>query len=228
MTAARQPVPGGTAPGPDAAGWMDLSVAVRPGMPCWPGNPPVLMERPMAMERGDDCNLTRLDMGVHSGTHVDAPVHFIPGGAGADQMPLATGIGPARVIEIEHENLVTADELERHELQSGERILLKTANSPRCWRADGFVADYVYLTEDAARHLAGARVALVGVDYLSVGGYGTDIAAVHEILLGSGVWIIEGLDLSPVTAGRWELVCLPIRLAGCDGAPARVAARPLP
>ncbi|HEY2550654.1 MAG TPA: cyclase family protein [Streptosporangiaceae bacterium] len=211
-----------------AAGWIDLSVPVRTGMPYWPDNPPVLLERAMDISQGDECNVSRLEMGVHSGTHVDAPVHFIHGAAAVEEMTLATGIGEARVIEIADPVEVTAVELAAHAVQPGERVLLKTANSPRCWQADEFLADYVGLTEEAARYLADVQAALVGIDYLSIGAPGSDVGAVHRILLGADVWIVEGLDLTPVTAGRYELLCLPVRLQGSDGSPARVVARPLP
>ncbi len=141
-------------------------------------------------------------------------------------MPLAATMGEARVVEIEHPREITAGELGKHGLQAGERVLFKTANSARCWQAGGFVEDFVYVTEQAAAHLAQTKVRAVGVDYLSVGGYHADGAKVHRILLEAGIWIIEGLDLSPVTAGRYEMICLPIKLHGCDGAPARAILRP--
>jgi len=217
--------PAMTADGDQA--WIDVSVTVRHGMPHWPDNPPIVMQRPMELLRGHACNLSHLAMGVHTGTHIDAPVHFIHQAAGIDEMPLAATMGPARVIEIADPRVITADELRGHSLQAGERVLFRTANSPRCWQADRFVEDFVYISEQAAEHLAETRVRTVGVDYLSVGGYHADGAKIHRILLSAGIWIIEGLDLSAVSAGRYEMICLPVKLHGSDGAPARALLRPL-
>lgn len=210
-----------------ATGWIDVSVTVRNGMPHWPDNPPIVMERVLDLGRGDAANVSRLAMGVHTGTHMDAPVHFIHGGPGADEMPLTATMGEARVIEIEHPREITAGELARHELTEGERILFRTSNSPRLWQATSFAEDFVYISEQAAKHLAEARVRTVGVDYLSVGGYHINGALIHHILLEAGIWIIEGLDLSPVTGGRYEMICLPVKLHGSDGAPARTILRPI-
>ena len=212
--------------GPGEAPWIDVSVTVRHGMPHWPGNPPIVLERTMDIGHGDDCNLSHLAMGVHSGTHIDGPVHFVHGAAGIDEMPLTATMGAARVIEITHPREVTAEELREHGLRAGERVLFRTSNSPRCWQTDRFVEDFVYISEQAAVHLAEARVRAVGIDYLSVGGYHADGAKVHRILLEAGIWIIEGLDLSAVRAGPCELICLPVKLHGSDGAPARAILRP--
>ena len=209
------------------AAWIDVSVTVRHGMPHWPDNPPIVMQRAMELVRGHACNLSHLAMGVHTGTHIDAPVHFIHQAAGVDEMPLDATMGPARVIEITDPREITADELRGHSLRSGERVLFRTSNSPRCWLADSFVEDFVYIGEQAAEHLAETRVRTVGVDYLSVGGYHADGAKIHRILLSAGIWIIEGLDLSAVRAGRYEMICLPVKLHGSDGAPARALLRPL-
>jgi arylformamidase len=210
-----------------AADWIDVSVTVKSGMPHWPDNPPIVLERVMDLGRGDPCNVSHLTMGVHSGTHMDGPVHFIHEAPGLDEMPLTATMGQARVIEIEHPREITAGELAQHRIQAGERILFRTLNSTRCWRAASFVEDFVYISEPAARHLAQARVRTVGVDYLSVGGYRADGALIHRILLEAGIWIIEGLDLSPVTSGRYEMICLPVKLHGSDGAPARAILRPI-
>lgn len=210
-----------------AGGWIDVSVTVRSGMPHWPDNPPVVVERVMDLGRGDDANLSHLAMGVHSGTHMDGPVHFIRTAPGLDEMPLSATMGEARVVQIDHPNEITAAELGRHDLQPGDRVLFRTLNSTRCWQTDRFVEDFVYISELAATHLAEAGVQTVGIDYLSVGGYRTDGARVHRILLEAGIWIIEGLDLSQVAAGSFEMICLPLKLDGSDGAPARAILRPL-
>jgi arylformamidase len=209
------------------ADWIDVSVTVRSGMPHWPDNPPIVLERVMDLGRGDVCNVSHLAMGVHSGTHMDGPVHFIHEAPGLDEMPLAATMGEARVIEIEHPREITVEELRRHRLQVGERVLFRTSNSTRCWSASSFIEDFVCISEQAARHLAETRVRAVGVDYLSVGGYRSDGAKIHRILLEAGIWIIEGLDLSPVAGGWYEMICLPVKLHGSDGAPARAILRPI-
>jgi arylformamidase len=208
--------------------WVDVSVTVRHGMPHWPGNPPIVLERALDIRLGDDCNLSHLAMGVHSGTHMDGPVHFFHGADGLDAMPLTATMGEARVIEIMDPHQITVEELRSHVLRPGERILFRTNNSIRCWQSDRFVEDFVYISELAAIHLAERGVQTVGIDYLSVGGYHADGARIHRILLDAGIWIIEGLDLSPVRAGSYELICLPVKLHDSDGAPARAILRPLP
>lgn len=139
---------------PGATGWIAVSVTVRHGMPYWPDNPPVVLERVMDLRRGDDCNVSHLATGVHSGTHVDAPVHFIHQAAGLDAMPLAATMGEARVVEIEHPREIMAGELRKHGLPAGERVLFRTSNSARYWQASSFVEDFAYITEQAAVHLA--------------------------------------------------------------------------
>ncbi len=211
----------------DTTPWIDVSVTVRHGMPHWPDNPPILLERSLDIGRGDDCNVSHLAMGVHTGTHMDGPVHFIHHGAGLDEMPLGATMGEARVIEITDPRRITADELRPHALGAGERVLFRTSNSTRCWQTDHFVEDFVYISESAAAHLVETEVQTVGIDYLSVGGYREDGAKVHRMLLEAGIWIIEGLDLSRARAGRYEMICLPVKLHGSDGAPARAILRPL-
>jgi arylformamidase len=213
---------------PDQGEWIDVSVTVRHGMPHWPDNPPIVLERAMDIGRGDDCNVSHLAMGVHTGTHMDGPVHFFHGASGLDQMPLTATLGETRVVEIADPHRVTAEEVQTHHLRSGERVLFRTLNSTRCWQMDSFVEDFVYISEAAAVHLAETGVQTVGIDYLSVGGYRADGAKIHRILLEAGIWIIEGLDLSAARAGIYEMICLPVKLHDSDGAPARAILRPLP
>jgi arylformamidase len=204
------------------AEWVDVTVPIRRGMVHWPGNPGVSIE---TEEMKDPvCRVSKLSLGVHTGTHFDAPIHFdVPGGC-IEALPLDALLGEARVLEVRGARVDRAG-LEPHDVRPGERILLKTSNSDRCWTSDAFVPDYVYVTEDAGRYLAGLPVALVGVDYLSVGGP-SDGAATHRALLGAGVCILEGLDLRRVGPGAFDLVALPLLIPGCDGAPARVLLRP--
>ncbi|UCC60670.1 MAG: cyclase family protein [Dehalococcoidia bacterium] len=207
--------------------WIDVSVALRNGMVHWPGDPPFECERVHDMSLGDANNLSRIRMGTHSGTHVDAPLHFIADGKGVDEMPLKATIGRARVIEISDTTSIKPRELRQHRIQRGERILIKTDNSRWVWKSDSFVEDFVYIPKEAAYFLAERGVMLVGVDYLSVGGYKCNGSEVHRIFLEAGIWLIEGLDLSLVTPGKYELICLPLKIVKGEGAPARAVVRPV-
>ena len=190
---------------------FDVSVPVQPGMVTYPGDPTVKLERVSAIADGAVANISRLDFGVHTGTHVDAPLHFIDGAPGTDQLPVDVLVGPARVIEA---TSLDAEGLAEAEL--AERVLLKTSNS-ELWSRDEFADDFVSLTEDGARLLVERGVRLIGIDYLSVGDEGA-----HHVLLEAGVVAIEGLDLRGVDPGEYQLVCAPLKLVGSDGAPARV------
>jgi arylformamidase len=207
--------------------WVDVSVPVTAGMVRWPGDPPVRIEQARSIEGGDEANVTHLEMGAHTGTHMDAPAHFIDGAAGIDSLPLEATIGPARVIASEATGAISAEDLRRHEPAAGERLLIKTRNSAHPWDREPFKEDFVHLTPDGAAYLAERGIRAVGVDYLSVGGYRGGSLETHRALLGAGIWIIEGLYLGGVAPGPYELVCLPIRLAGADGAPARALLRPV-
>lgn len=208
--------------------WIDVSVALQSGMVHWPGNPPVRIERMMDMDKGAVCNVSTISMGSHTGTHMDAPLHFLRDGVSLDQMPLEATIGPARVIEIKNQVAIEAEELKPYKLRAGERILFKTRNSKRPWVNERFDEDFVYISQDAARLIARARVRTVGVDYLSVGGFKRDGVETHQALLGQGIWIVEGLNLGKVKPGRYELLCLPVKVARSDGAPARALLRKMP
>jgi arylformamidase len=205
--------------------WIDVSIPLRTGMVHWPDNPPVSIERALDIDRGDAANVSKLSMGVHTGTHMDAPIHFFPTGKGIDSMPLTAAIGQARVIEISDPESIKPEELRPYQIQAGERILFKTRNSYNCWQTNDFVKDFVYISSGAAQHLAEQKVQTVGVDYLSVGGFYKDGAETHHALLGAGIWIIEGLNLSNVRPGLVELICLPLKIEGSDGAPARAILR---
>jgi arylformamidase len=194
---------------------VDVSVPIRPGMVVWEGDPSVSFEQTASIEAGDSANVTRLALGSHTGTHVDAPLHFLSGGAGVDRLPLEVLMGAAVVLDVQHlEADVRASDLE---LPDGtERVLLKTRNS-QLWARDDFAADHLTIAPDAARLLVERGVRLVGVDYLSVGSPET-----HRILLEAGVVPLEGLDLREVEPGAYHLVAMPLRLEGVDGSPARV------
>ena len=205
--------------------WIDISVPLHDAMVHWPDDPPVSIKRVQEMEHGDTANLSIITMGAHTGTHMDAPAHFIQQGEGVDKMPLDTTIGRARVIDINDPESIKPEELLSHQIRRGERILFKTRNSSYVWRNDEFAEDFVFISDEAARFLAESCVRTVGVDYLSVGSFKRGGSHVHKILLGAGIWIIEGLDLSQVSAGNYELICLPLKLKEGDGAPARAILR---
>jgi arylformamidase len=208
-----------------AENWIDVSVSLHTGMVHWPDNPPVQIERMLDMEHGDVCNVSTISMGSHTGTHMDAPLHFLQHGKGLDQMPLDATIGPARVIEIDDPESIKPDELRKYSIQVGDRLLFKTRNSDRCWQSDTFIKDFVYISQEAARYLAELKVLVVGVDYLSVGGFFKDGVATHQALLEAGTWIIEGLNLAMIQSGMHDLICLPIKVTESDGAPARAILR---
>jgi arylformamidase len=186
---------------------IDVSVPVYPGMVTYPGDPEVRLERVSSIGDGEIANISRLDLGVHTGTHVDAPLHFLDGAPGADALPLDVLVG----------RCVVLDGLDVAAVPAGvERVLFKTANS-RLWDLDEFSHDFVKLGGEAARALVERGVRLVGIDYLSIG----DEEA-HHVLLEAGVVAVEGLDLRGVEPGEYRLVCAPLKLVGSDGAPARV------
>lgn len=205
--------------------WIDISVTIRPGMVRWPGDPEIRKEPFRDMERGDVCNVSSLAFGSHIGTHMDAPLHFIRNGRTLDKMPLDATIGPCRVIEIRDHESVKVEEIAKQRIKAGERILFKTRNSQKCWKSDDFDEDFVYISKEGAAFLAQAKIRTVGIDYLSVGGFRRDGVETHHALLGAGIWIIEGLNLSKIKPGRYELNCLPIKILGSDGAPARALLR---
>jgi arylformamidase len=209
-----------------APAWIDISVPIYSGMVHWPDDPGVSIERTKDLSRGDAANVSKLELGAHTGTHMDAPRHFLADGEGLDDMPLEATLGPARVIRIEHPQTILPEELKAHRLRAGERVLFLTRNSERCWNSSRFVEDFVYISAAAAQFLVQRQVCTVGIDYLSVGGYVHDGVETHQILLGAGIWLIEGLNLSAVRPGAYDLVCLPLRVAGADGAPARAILRP--
>lgn len=196
---------------------IDISVPIRPGMIVYEGDPDVRLERAQSIADGATANISRLDFGVHTGTHVDAPVHFIEGGAGAERLLLETLVGEAHVVDATViDDALDDTALRRLDLPEGtERLIFKTQNS-RLWDRDEFSHDFLRLSGAGARYLVEHDVRLVGIDYLSVG----DDEA-HLALLAAGVVPLEGLDLRGVKPGKYRLVCLPLRIVDADGAPAR-------
>lgn len=198
----------------------DVSRPLRDGGTIYPGDPEIVFRLHSSIDRGDAANVSALALGSHSGTHVDAPSHFIPGGEPVDRIPLERLIGPATVLDLPGLASVDAAALARQDLRGQRRVLLRTRNSAAGAPA-GFTPDYCALAPDGAAYLLDRGVELVGIDALSVEPFGSDDFAVHRLLLGRGVVIVEGLDLSAVAAGVYQFVCLPLRLEGLDGGPAR-------
>jgi arylformamidase len=200
----------------------DISLTISPDLPIWPGDPGLELERLEKIEEGANANVSRLSLGVHTGTHVDAPYHFLEDGTTVEQLPLNYLTGRVYVLNLPEVDQITAEILENTVIPSRtRRVLFKTRNS-QYWsgQAKGFQTDFVGITSDGAEFLVKRGVKLVGVDYLSVAPF-KQSRPTHEILLKAGVVILEGLDLSEVTQGRYTLFCLPLKLAGSDGAPAR-------
>ena len=205
--------------------WKDVSVPLRDGMPHWPGDPECKITRVSKMEEGAVCNLTHLSMSAHTGTHMDAPRHFVADGITMDQMPLEPVIGRCKVIEFDVEDQITAEDLQKVKLALGQRVLFKTRNSTRSWAMTEFDKNFVSIRADAAQYLVEQKVATVGVDYLSIGGFEKDGVETHQLMLGAGIWVIEGLNLAETKPGYYDMICLPLKIEGADGAPCRVVLR---
>lgn len=201
--------------------FLDVSVPLAAGVPTYPGDVEFEMQPMLRIAEGAGANVSRLMMGTHTGTHVDAPRHFFDEGAGADSLSLDLLIGRVRVVDMPRRGGITAGDLAAAGLREDLRVLLKTHNSA-LWNGGGFRSDYTFLTEDGARYLVDQGVKLVGVDYLSVEEFKKPGAPAHRALLSHNVVIIEGLNLSEIDPGMYELYCLPLRVVGGDGAPARV------
>ncbi len=198
----------------------DITVALHARLPVWEGDPPVELERVKSFSEGDICNLTRMNISCHTGTHVDAPCHFVEGAGTVDQLDLQVLVGPAYVVDVGEVGLITGVELAA--IPPGtERVLFKSRNS-RYWSEPDptFHEDYVGVDVAAAEQLVAMGVKLVGVDYLSVAPYDAPTPT-HVVLLGAGVIVLEGIDLSAIAPGPYTLMCLPLKIVGSDGAPAR-------
>jgi arylformamidase len=218
--------------------WIDITYPMRDGMVHWPGDPAchvslfVKLGDPIPGQPGKTipCNVTQLALSAHTGTHMDAPRHFVAKGRTMETMPLDAVIGPCRVIEIKHREAITVEELKPHKLKRGERVLFKTRNSTRSWRmakTSTFDEQFIYIPAGTAQYLVDCGVMTVGVDYLSVGGWQKDGVECHQIMLGAKkpIWIIEGLVLTKIKPGKYDLICLPLKIVGADGAPARALLR---
>lgn len=203
--------------------FWDITVAFRTDLPLWPGDPPPKTSLMKSMAGGYRCNVTRLDTGVHFGTHLDAPCHFIEGGKGVDDLALDVLVGPCTVAEVPEVMEITPAHLAALKLEPGTaRLLLKTRNSALWDRPNHeFARDFAAITADAARWLVDRGIRLIGIDYLSIQLFADPVSTTHLVLLGAEVIIVEGLDLRAVAPGDYQLTCLPMKLAGADGAPVR-------
>ncbi len=201
----------------------DISLTITEDLPVWPGDPRIELKKISLIDEGEIANVTHISACVHIGTHVDAPGHFLGAGQTVENLPLDLLIGAAAVVEILVEGQISTSDLESAAIPGGtKRLLIKTANS-RLWAeaVKDFKEDFIALEADAATYLVSQGVEVVGVDYLSVAPF-TDPAPTHKILLEAGVLIIEGLNLAKIDPGEYTLYCLPIKIGGSDGAPARV------
>ena len=202
---------------------VDISVPINPGLPVWPGDPQIEIERYRLISDGNNSNDSRITCSVHSGTHVDAPAHFIENGASIEQLPLEILMGPVTVVALLETEIITPQLLEAQALApETRRLLIKTKNSA-LWADPGhqFNPDFVALNSESARWIVNKGIDLVGIDYLSIQMFKDAEAPTHRTLLEAGIVIVEGLDLRKVAPGDYQLFCLPIKLAGCEGAPAR-------
>lgn len=203
---------------------IDITVPLDANLPSYPGDTPFTLEAIKRISRGDSSNTSALHMSAHAGTHVDAPRHFFDDGAGIDALPLEILMGRTRVAEMTSRSGIGADELADLDLTDDVRVLFKTSNS-RLWGSPDFHKNYVGVTASGAEYLIAHGIKVVGVDYLSVEEFKEPGAPVHHVLLGGGAIVIEGLNLRDVEPGIYEMICLPLRVVGADGAPARVLLR---
>jgi arylformamidase len=211
-----------------ARGWVDVTATLDPATtPIYQGDAPMRFDFLKDMRKGDKFTLSVYSLGAHSGTHIDAPMHFIANGGPVDRIPLEALIGSARVIEIpDSVQAIDAAELNRHDWKGVSRVLFRTRSTLRGWMdSSRFHTDFAYIAPDAAQLLADAGVVLVGVDYISAEQFGAPAPRTHQILLGRGIPIVEGLDLRSAPAGDYDCIVLPLKVAGHEGAPARAILR---
>jgi arylformamidase len=202
----------------------DITLPIHEGLITYPGSPETRLIPHDRIAHGDPANVTELRFGSHTGTHLDAAHHFIDGGQTVDELPLDILIGPCRVVEIPDVLAIGAAELRQAGIEGETRVLLKTRNQSLLAREE-FVEEFAHVTGDGARYLVETGVRLVAIDYLSIEAFDADEPHAHRTLLEQEVVVVEGVDLREVPAGRYELICLPLRIAGIDGAPLRAVLR---
>ena len=211
-------------------GWYDISVPIKQGMNYYPTDPaPPKIYRYSDRALGGGVTMSFMEVITHTGTHIDAPLHFIADGSTISDMPVDATVGPARVIEIKDPQKIKIAELEQYNIKEGERLLFKTRNSPKTYTSPRFVEDYVYLDSPAADYLVKKGIILFGLDNITVGHAkdGDNVGYVHRTLLGAGVYILEDLALEKVPPGNYELLCLPLLMYNGDAGPSRAILRPL-
>jgi arylformamidase len=217
----------GSRPDAPKSEWIDISYPLSEDMIHWPQDPvpPDIKSHSHTSEEGT-ITMSQMTINTHHGTHIDAPRHFFPDGTPVDEMPLGAIMGPARVIEIKDTESIKPEELAAHDIQPGERILFKTVNSSY-YKLGKFVEDFVYISNEAAQFLKDKKVSVIGIDYLAIGSFKDrpSLLEVHRTILGNGIWVIEALDLSAVKAGRYEIICLPIKIKQGDAGQARAIVR---
>jgi len=225
-----QPRAGSLAPAAPAKsnGWIDATATLDPATtPVYEGDAPMKFDFLKDMRKGDGFTLSAYSLGAHSGTHIDAPMHFVRDGASIDRVPLEPLIGPARVIDIaDGVQSINAAELNTHAWRGAPRVIFRTRSSHRGWmRSSTFHRDFAYIAPDAAKLLADAGVQLVGIDYISAEQFAAPAPMTHRILLGRSIPIVEGLALEGVLPGDYDLIVLPMKVGGHEGAPARAVLR---
>ena len=204
--------------------FYDATLPIQEGMVTFPGDPPFKIEPYFQRDKGDSFDLAVMSMGTHLGTHLDPPAHYLDGGATVDELSLESLVGPSVVLDMRRKTQIDRQALEESDFVDHIRVLLKTSNGPLLLEPS-FHEDYVHLTEGGARFLVERGVRLVGIDYLSIERYKNPGAPVHHILLEAGVVIVEGVHLLEIPPGEYEIFCLPLRIKGADGAPARLILR---
>jgi len=205
--------------------YYDISLNLSTETVRWVSAPALELHERRRMHRGDPANASAVTMSVHSGTHLDAPFHFIADGAGIDSLPLEVFMGPAVVHAVDTERYITEEHVNAIDLGGATRVLFKTRNSQLLRKPD-YDPDFVAFSVEAARALVARGLRLVGLDYLSVAHADTQVP-VHRAFLDHGVVLLEGVDLSEIAPGRYELICFPLKLQGLDGAPCRAVLRDL-
>ena len=201
----------------------DITIPISPSLPTFPGDPPAQIEAVTRIAHGDPANVSRISMSSHCGTHIDVSLHYNDHGVSVDHIPLTLLIGNAFVADLCGVTEIDGKTLARLPLTGVERLIIRTDNS-QLWDKEGFYDDYVHLTKDGAEFLLKTQVRLVGIDYLSIEQFAGD-GEIHRRLLGNGMVILEGLNLGGIEEGRYELICLPLKIKGGDGAPARAVLR---
>ena len=228
LACSSQPQGTTTIAGSTSVGWLDATATLDPATtPVYAGDAPMKFDFLKDMRKGDGFTLSAYSLGAHSGTHIDAPMHFIRDGATIDRVSLDPLMGPARIIDIpDSVQAIDARELARHDWKGAPRVIFRTRSALRGWMHDPtFHRDFAYVAPDAAQMLADADVRLVGVDYISAEQFGAPAPLTHRTLLGKGIPIVEGFQLDSIPAGDYDLIVLPMKVGGHEGAPARAILR---